>query len=66
MTPYIPNWPFAATAKAQPELVKLVQQYLLELADPQVLAAAKVRGFKPARNEDFDDLRKWIGQHEGR
>jgi phosphonate transport system substrate-binding protein len=66
MTPYIPNWPFAATARTRPELVTLVQQYLLELADPQVLAAAKVRGFKPARNEDFDDLRKWIGQHEGR
>jgi phosphate/phosphite/phosphonate ABC transporter binding protein len=66
MTPYIPNWPFAATVRARPELVTLVQQRLMELADTQVLAAAKVRGFKPARNEDFDDLRKWIGRYEGR
>lgn len=63
-TPYIPNWPFAATVRAQPELVTLVEKSLVELSDPRVLAAAKVRGFKRAANEDFDDLRKWIGRYE--
>jgi len=65
ITPYIPNWPFAAAAGTRPDLVKLVQQCLIELTDLQVLSAAKVHGFKPARNEDFDDLRKWIGRYEG-
>ena len=59
-TPYIPNWPFAATKRVHRDLVLQVQQYLTELADPRVLAAARVRGFKTARNEDFDDLRRWI------
>ena len=63
-TPSIPNWPFAATAHTSPELAKLVQQSLLELTESKVLRAAQVRGFKPARNEDFDDLRKRIGRHE--
>ena len=65
-TPYIPNWPFAATKRASAELTAQVQQSLTDLRDPKVLTAARVRGFKPAGNKDFDDLRKWIDrkQHE--
>jgi phosphate/phosphite/phosphonate ABC transporter binding protein len=61
-TPYIPNWPFAATKRTSRDLTLLVQRSLIELADPKVLAAARVRGFKTAGNEDFDDLRRWIDQ----
>ncbi|MHB8843666.1 MAG: phosphate/phosphite/phosphonate ABC transporter substrate-binding protein [Nitrospirota bacterium] len=59
-TPYIPNWPFAASKRASDELTAQVQHALLELADRKVLAAAGVRGFKKADNRDFDDLRKMI------
>ncbi len=59
-TPYIPNWPFAATRRVRPELVQQVQQDLTELRDPRVLSAARVSGFKKAGNADFDDLRSWI------
>jgi phosphate/phosphite/phosphonate ABC transporter binding protein len=59
-TPYIPNWPFAATKRADRDLTPQVQRSLLELADPKVLAAARVRGFKAVRNEDYDGLRRWI------
>ncbi|MEK6744670.1 MAG: PhnD/SsuA/transferrin family substrate-binding protein [Nitrospirota bacterium] len=65
-TPYIPNWPFAASAKAKPDLTALVQRHLVDLKDAKVLSSAQVRGFKPSRNEDFDDLRKWIGRYETR
>ncbi len=66
VTPYIPNWPFAAAAHTMPDLTRIVQQNLLELTDQKVLHAAQVRGFKPAINADFDDLRKRIGRHETR
>jgi phosphate/phosphite/phosphonate ABC transporter binding protein len=59
-TPYIPNWPFAATKRADGDLTAQVQQALTELADRRVLTAARVRGFKIADNRDFDDLREWI------
>jgi len=65
-TPYIPNWPFAATATARPDLTALVQRRLVDLKDAKVLSSAQVRGFKPSRDEDYDDLRKWIGQYENR
>jgi phosphate/phosphite/phosphonate ABC transporter binding protein len=63
-TPYIPNWPFAATKRADKDLTLLVQQSLIGLADPKVLAAARIRGFKTAANNDFDDLRRWIERSE--
>jgi phosphate/phosphite/phosphonate ABC transporter binding protein len=59
-TPYIPNWPFAATKRADGELTAQVQQALTELADRKVLTAARVRSFKKADNRDFDDLREMI------
>jgi phosphate/phosphite/phosphonate ABC transporter binding protein len=61
-TPYIPNWPFAATQHVPPDLVRQVLQGLVELDDPATLAAARVKGFIPAGNEAFDDLRRWIGR----
>jgi phosphate/phosphite/phosphonate ABC transporter binding protein len=63
-TPYIPNWPFASTKKADPQITKRVQKYLLELKDGNILSAAKITGFKAATDEDFDSLRKWIRKHD--
>ena len=62
-TPYIPNWPFAATKRADKELTQLVQESLTDLRDPMVLNPARIQGFKPAGNRDFDDLRRWIDHH---
>jgi phosphate/phosphite/phosphonate ABC transporter binding protein len=64
MTPYIPNWPFASTRKADHHITERVQKYLLELEDDSVLSAAQITGFKAANNEDFDSLRKWIKKHD--
>ena len=63
-TPYIPNWPFAATKRASAELTAQMQRSLTELTDPRVLAAARVRGFKAADNRDFDDLRRMIDRRK--
>jgi phosphonate transport system substrate-binding protein len=65
-TPYIANWPFAATKKADDKITKLVQNILLELRDSETLSAAQISGFKPADDTDFDSLRDWIGKHENK
>lgn len=63
-TPYIANWPFAATRRANGALTGLVRKALIELKDPGVLAAARITGFIPADDHEFDNLRGWIGKHE--
>ena len=63
-TPYIPNWPFAATKKADNAITDTVKKHLLELKDNKVLSAAKIEGFKSATDRDFDTLRKWIKKHD--
>jgi phosphonate transport system substrate-binding protein len=63
-TPYIPNWPFAATKKADSNITEVVKKHLVELKDSKVLSAAKIEGFKPATDRDFDTLRKWIRKHD--
>lgn len=63
-TPYIPNWPFAATRRASADITALVRASLAELSDESVLSAARIKGFKPAGDRDFDDLRQWIDHHE--
>lgn len=63
-TPYIANWPFAATRNADRKIVALVRESLLKLKDDEVLSAAHVTGFKAAVDGDFDTLRTWIGQYE--
>lgn len=65
-TPYIANWPFAATNSANEKVTGLVKESLLELKEGDVLSAAQIMGFKPAGDEDFDKLRKWINIHEAK
>ncbi len=63
-TPYIANWPFAASRNADKEVVETVRKGLLELRDSRVLSAANVVSFKAASDGDFDELRKRIGRYE--
>ncbi|GBD98340.1 tetrathionate sensor histidine kinase TtrS [bacterium BMS3Abin07] len=63
-TPYIPNWPFAYTKKADPDVTARVRKSLVGLKDTRVLSAAQIEGFKKASDNDFDKLRKWIRKHD--
>ncbi|UCG78036.1 MAG: phosphate/phosphite/phosphonate ABC transporter substrate-binding protein [Nitrospirota bacterium] len=65
-TPYIPNWPFAATPKADKNITEIVQKHLIALKDPYVLESAKISGFKAASDRDFDVLREWIKRHDNK
>lgn len=63
-TPYIANWPFAATKNTDEKMIGLIQRNLLELKDGEILRAARLTGFKPASDKDFDTLREWIHKHD--
>lgn len=63
-TPYIANWPFAATKNTDEKMIGLIQRNLLELKDGEILRAAHLKGFKPASDKDFDTLREWIHKHD--
>jgi phosphate/phosphite/phosphonate ABC transporter binding protein len=63
-TPYIANWPFAATKSADADMTGEVRRSLLELRDPRILSAAQIIEFKPADDRDFDGLRKRIERYE--
>ena len=63
-TPYIANWPFAATKNTDEKMIALVQRYLLELKGGEILRAAHLTGFKSASDKDFDTLRKWIHKYD--
>lgn len=63
-TPYIANWPFAATKNTDEKMIGLIQRNLLELKDGEILRAAHLTGFKPASDKDFDTLREWIHKHD--
>lgn len=65
-TPYIANWPFAATRKADARVTELLRDELSRLNDPEVLRAARVAGFQKADDHDFDSLRNWIRKHASR
>lgn len=65
-TPYIANWPFAATKKTEERITGLVQKSLLELKEGDVLTAAQIISFKAAGDSDYDSLRKWINKYEGK
>jgi phosphate/phosphite/phosphonate ABC transporter binding protein len=65
-TPYIANWPFAATKSAGRKMIEHVQKSVLELKDIRILSAAHVVEFKAADDKDFNSLREWIKQHEAR
>jgi phosphonate transport system substrate-binding protein len=62
-TDYFPNWPMFATAKLNPGLSAKVKAALLKLKpnDPQnekILGPARLTGFVPVVDKDYDDLRK--------
>lgn len=59
-TPYIANWPFAASRTADRKIVDEVRKDLLELRDSRILSSAKVQRFIAASDRDFDGLRKRI------
>jgi len=63
-TPYIANWPFAATRIADITMIARVQKSLLELKEGDILSAAQITGFKAAGDGDFDTLRTWIHRYE--
>lgn len=63
-TPYIANWPFAATKRANRRVRDSVKERLIELKDQYVLSAARITGFKAANDRDFNSLRKWIHKHD--
>lgn len=63
-TPYIANWPFAATRNTDKKLIAMVQKSLLGLQDDAVLSAAHITRFKTALDSDFDTLRTWIHRYE--
>lgn len=62
-TDYFPNWPLFATAKLNPGLAAKIKAALLKLKpnDPQnekILSPARLTGFVPVADKDYDDLRK--------
>ncbi len=59
-TPYIANWPFAATPGTDPKVVEEVKSDLLNLRDDRILRAAEIRRFIAASDRDFDGLRRRI------
>lgn len=63
-TPYIANWPFAATRNTDSKIIAMVQSSLLGLKENSVLSPAHITRFKAASNNDFDTLRTWIHRYE--
>ncbi len=59
-TPYIANWPFAASPATDRKIVEEVRKDLLDLRDSRILSAAEVRRFIAATDRDFDGLRRRI------
>lgn len=62
-TDYFPNWPFFATSKLNPATAARVKAALLKLKpnDPQnqtILGPARLTGFIPVQDKEYDDLRK--------
>jgi phosphonate transport system substrate-binding protein len=62
-TDYFPNWPVFATPKLNKAAAAKIQAALLKLKpnDPQsdaVLGAARLTGFVPVSDKDYDNLRK--------
>ncbi|HSB52575.1 MAG TPA: PhnD/SsuA/transferrin family substrate-binding protein, partial [Dissulfurispiraceae bacterium] len=58
-TNYLPNWPVAACRQDRPELTRRVKDLLAGLTDEKILAAAKIKGFKPADEREFRSLTQY-------
>jgi phosphonate transport system substrate-binding protein len=63
-TPYIANWPFAATRAADQDMTSRVRALLLDLKDRSITTAARVQRFKAADDSDFNMLRGQIRHYE--
>jgi phosphonate transport system substrate-binding protein len=62
-TDYFPNWPFFASPSLKPDMVAKIRAALLKLKpnDPKnepVLKSARLTGFIPVSDKEYDDLRK--------
>jgi phosphonate transport system substrate-binding protein len=62
-TDYFPNWPFFATPKLNRDAAEKIRAALLKLKpnDPQnekILKSARLTGFIPVSDKDYDELRK--------
>lgn len=62
-TDYFPNWPMFSTAKLNPGISAKIKTALLKLKpnDPQnekILGPARLTGFVPVADNDYDELRK--------
>ena len=62
-TDYFPNWPFFASPKLKPEMTAKIKAALLKLKpnDPKnesILGPARLTGFIPVSDKEYDDLRK--------
>ncbi len=62
-TDYFPNWPLFATQKVKKETAEKIRAALLKLKpnDPRnekILGAARLTGFIPISDKEYDDLRK--------
>ncbi len=53
----LPNWPFALCGNVSASLVKEVKRLLTELGDKEVLKAARIKGFRPADDTEFESLK---------
>lgn len=58
-TNYLPNWPFAAGGKVSPDLAQRVRTLLTGLKDEKILSAAKIKGFKPSHEREFESLARY-------
>lgn len=58
-TETLPNWPFSVV-KASPELTKMVQTLLSELKDDYILKNLRIKEFRPAKDEDFKELKNYL------
>jgi ABC-type phosphate/phosphonate transport system substrate-binding protein len=62
-TDYFPNWPFFASSKLNPETTAKIKAALLKLKpnDPKneaILGPARLTGFIPVSDKEYDGLRK--------
>lgn len=55
----LPNWPFAMCRNVNSSLAGQVKRLLIELNDAAILKSARVKGFKSARESDFDILKRY-------
>lgn len=58
-TTSLPNWPFASSKNTNPSFANEVRRLLIGLKDKEILKAAKIRGFRAASDEEFEELKQY-------